>query len=296
MKRMMKEMVLALLLVAAGGLAETCSAADPSTGHLSVCPHCGFAITNPVVSSGAAVAVSPVVVSKPAMAVSSAIVTTKPVVRDWKSSMYGGFSAQSGNANTKAYNYGGEYSRYGKVYRGKLKLDGKYGETEDEVTVSKVESAGEMRRMFHERWFNYGVLSVLHDGLKDISYRVKAGPGLGYYFVDTKELKVDVSSGPLYVHEKTSDMDSGYLAWRFAHGFDWQITDAFRWWGLVEMDVEPADTSSYTVEVKTGVENKINNRMSLLVTLEDDYDSHPEAKGNIEKNDFQVSTGVRYNF
>jgi putative salt-induced outer membrane protein YdiY len=292
MRKVIKGTILALVLVAAEGFSETFPLAESAAGHLLTCPHCGFAIANP-----AAVASPAAVTTRPVAAVSPAAVTTKkPVVHDWKSSVYGGFSAQSGNANTKAYNYGGEYSRYGKIYRGKLKLDGKYGEAEDQVTVSKVESAGEMRRMFHERWFTYGVLSVLHDGLKDISYRVKAGPGLGYYFVDTKELKVDVSSGPLYVHEKTSDSDAGYLAWRFAHGVDWQITDAFRWWGLVEMDVEPADTSAYTVEVKTGVENKINNRMSLLVTLEDDYDSHPEAKGNIEKNDFQVSTGIRYNF
>ena len=218
------------------------------------------------------------------------------VTNGWKTSVFGAFSARSGNTTSSSYNYGGESTRQGEVYRGTLKANGSYSETEKQVTSSQAEAAGELRRMLDKHWFAYGVLSALHDEIKDVSYRVKTGPGLGYYFIDTKELKSDVSSGPLFVQEKKAGNASGYLAWRFAQGLDWQINERFRWWVSSEVDVDTTDTSAYIIAFKTGIESKINSSLSLLVMVKDDYDSKPEAAGRIEKNDVELSTGVRYAF
>lgn len=268
--------VLALLLNAAGGYADTNQTVVADTQHPAACPHCGFALTN----SAAAVALP--------------VVTNSSTPKDWKASVYGGYAAQSGNTVASSYSYGGEFSQNGKLYRGKLKLDGKYSKTEDQVTTSKAEASGEMRRMLNEHWFGYGVLSALHDDLKDLSYRIKTGPGMGYYFVDSKELTADVSSGPLYILEKTSGIRNGYLAWRFAQGVDWKITDTLRWWISTEADVDTTDTAAYIISAKTGIETKIHGNLSLFVTVEDDYDSLPEDADTIKKNDFEISTGLRY--
>jgi putative salt-induced outer membrane protein YdiY len=266
-----------LLLAALGVCAETSQTVAADAQHPAVCPHCGFVQTN----------------QPPVPAPASVKPTT---TNDWKASVYGGFSAQSGNTTASSYNYGGDFSRQGEVYRGKLKLDGKYSKSEDEVTVSKTEASGEMRRMFDKHWFSYGLLSALNDGLKDLDYRVKAGPGLGYYFSDTKDLTSDISSGPLYVSEQKSGVRSGYLAWRFAQGLSWQITDTFRWWTSTELDVNSTEVTSYLVAFSTGVDTKISGNLSLFVIFEDDYDSQPESKGNIEKNDASINTGLRYRF
>ncbi|MFA6173816.1 MAG: DUF481 domain-containing protein [Kiritimatiellales bacterium] len=280
-------MVPAFLLAAAGGFAEGCHAEGASP--LFVCPNCGAALINSAALTNSVTVTNPAVAGSPAM-------TTNPAVRDWKSSIYGGFAAKSGNANSSSYNYGGDFIQNGKVYRGKLKLDGSYSEVEQQVSVSKAEASGELRRMLNEHWFAYGTLSALHDDIKNLSYRVKTGPGMGYYFADSKELTADVSSGPLYVYEKSAGVTSGYLAWRFAQGLDWQITDTFRWWVATEADVDTTDTAAYIIAFKTGIESKINRALSLFVMLEDDYDSRPEDSGKIEKNDSSVSTGVRYTF
>jgi len=230
------------------------------------------------------------------VASSSVAAVKTAVTNDRKMSVYGGFAAKSGNATSSSYNYGSEFSQDGKVYRSKLKLDGSYSKAEESVTTSQSEASGELRRMLNEHWFAYGTLSALHDEIKDLSYRIKTGPGLGYYFVDTKELTADVSSGPLYVEEKKEGIASGYLAWRLAQGISWQITEAFRWWVSTEADVNTTDVANYIVAFKTGVENKINSNLSLIVDLKDDYDSHPEDFGKIEKNDLEIRTGLRYAF
>lgn len=272
MKKIFTGTILALVLAAAGGVAETNQAVSVCAEHLLVCPKCGFVETNQVAA------------------------VTKTATNDWQLSIYGGFATRSGNATSSSYKYGGEFSRHGKIYRSRLKLDGSYNEAEDEVTESQVEASGELRRMLNKRWFAYGTGAALHDEIKDLSYRVKVGPGLGYYLVDSKELTADISSGPLYVHEKKEDVTSDYLAWRFAQGVNWQITETFRFWVSTEADVDTTDTSAYVIAFKAGIENKINSNLSLMVVLKDDYDSHPENSGKIEKNDLEISTGLRYAF
>jgi putative salt-induced outer membrane protein YdiY len=272
MKRLFTGTILALLLATTGSFAETNQAAVICTEHLAICPKCGFTETNQVVSA------------------------TEAETNVWELSVYGGFAAKSGNTTSSSYNYGGEFHRDGKVYRGELKLDGSYSKTEEQVTTSQSEASGELRRMLNENWFAYGTLSALHDEIKDLSYRMRTGPGMGYYFVDSEELTADISSGPLYVCEKKAGYTSGYLAWRFAQGIDWQITDTLRWWVLTEADVDTTDTAAYIITFKTGIENKINSNLSLIVVLKDDYDSQPEISGRIKKNDMEISTGLRYAF
>lgn len=272
MRKTFTRAALALVLTFAGGFAETNQASTACAEHLLLCPKCGFVETNRVAA------------------------VKRTATNDWKASVYGGFAAKSGNTTASSYNYGGEFSRAGKIYRGKLKLDGSYSKAEERVTTSQSEASSELRRMLNERWFAYGTLSALHDEIKDLSYRMKTGPGLGYYFADSKELTADISSGPLYVREKKADITSGYLAWRFAQGISWQINSTFRWWASIEEDVNTTDTTAYVVAFRTGIENKINSNLSLLVALKDDYDSQPEDSGKIEKNDMEISTGLRYAF
>lgn len=215
----------------------------------------------------------------------------------WKSSVYGGFSTQRGNTTETAYRYGGELESLNEtLYRYKLKLDGKYKESGHQVADSKAEASGEMRRMFDKKWFSYGTLNATHDDLKEVAYRVKIGPGLGYYFIDSPELKLDVSSGPLYVQESSSEGNSHYLAWQVAQGFDWLLTTTFRWWGRAELITHSAKAGAYTAEFKTGVESKMNDHLSLVLVVEDDYDSTPTKNSGVEKNDFEISTGLRYTF
>ena len=274
---------LVLLLTAAGCWAEGPADQPAAVKHVLSCPHCGY-VEAVAAETNQAAAIVPSATANP------------PTPKNWKGSVYGGFAAKSGNTTSSSYNYGGEFSRDGKVYRGKLKLDGSYSQAEQQVTVSKSEASGEMRRMLDEHWFAYGILSALHDEIKDLSYRTKTGPGMGYYFFDSKELTMDVSSGPLYVQEKKAGQASGYLAWRVAQGVAWQITDTFRWWESVEADIDTTDTAAYVLAFKTGIESKINSNLSLIFTVKDDYDSRPEASGKIKKNDMEVSTGLRYAF
>jgi putative salt-induced outer membrane protein YdiY len=221
----------------------------------------------------------------------------RPVPRDWKASLYGGFTAKSGNTVENAYRYGGDFSKKnGKLYRYRLKVDGKYRKTEERVSDSKAEMSGEMRRLIRGNWFASGRSSVLHDDLKDLSYRAKLGPGIGYYFIQSEEFTADVSSGPMYVRERTSDGVESYMAWRVGQELDWRITQNVRWWTSTELVMDMTEDSAYTIGFQSGIENRLTGNLALTVTVEDEYDSQPDAEAEIKKNDFEVSTGLRYTF
>lgn len=219
--------------------------------------------------------------------------------RDWIASIHGGLDYSSGNTEETAYKYGADYEKKnGSDYRYKLKVLGKYRETEGDVADSKLELSGEGRRIFGEsrRWFGLLTLSALHDDMKDLAYRVKVGPNIGYYLKDTDDLTADVSSGFLYVREDASGSVEDYVAWRVAQWFDWHFTENARWWFGTEMFTDIADPVDFHLTFRTGVDSKINSHYSLIVVLEDTYDNRPEPGQNIEKNDLEIGVGLRYTF
>jgi len=219
--------------------------------------------------------------------------------RDWIASIYGGLDYSSGNTEETAYKYGADYEKKnGSVYRYKFRIDGKYRKTEGDVTDSKIEADGEARRIFGstKRWFALAALSALHDDIRDITYRVKGGPNIGCYLKDTETLTADVSSGLLYVREKTPEKVEDYLAWRLAQWFTWDFSETARWWFGTEVFTDIGNFDDYNIRFFTAVESRINSHFSLIVALEDTYDNQPEEDDDIEKNDLEIGVGLRYTF
>ncbi len=219
--------------------------------------------------------------------------------RDWIASIYTGLDYATGNTEEKAYKYGADFEKKNdSVYRYKLKIAGKYRKTEGDVSDSKIEADGEARRIFGatKRWFALGTLSALHDDIKDINYRVKLGPNVGYYLKDTEELVADVSTGLLYVREKSLDTVEDYLAWRLAQWFDWHFSETARWWFGTEFFTDISNFDDYNFRFFTAVESRINSHFTLIVALEDTYANRPEEGDDIEKNDLEISVGLRYTF
>jgi len=214
----------------------------------------------------------------------------------WDSSLYGGFSASRGNTDEDAYKYGGKFEKkYGSKYHYLTRIDGRYRKTNDEVTDSKLEASAEIRRLITEKWFSSYTLSGLHDDLRDIRYRIETGPGIGYYFVNREDLSADVSTGLVYVRERSDDGTSDTVAWRLAQEFKWQITETLDLWTSSEWVMEIPDPADYTISCKAGINNEINHHLSLMVMIENKYENQPDSD-DVDKNDFEFTTGLRYTF
>lgn len=238
----------------------------------------------------------PAAVPVPAPELAAAAPEKKAPPRDWKVSAYGGLSVKSGNSSEVSYNYGGEYERKnGSLYRYRLKADGRYSQAEEQVTTSKAEVSGEMRRRVSERWFVSGRMALLHDDIRKIDYRSRTGPGIGLYLADSKTMQADVSTGLHYVREESANEESGYVAWSLSQRLDWQMTQTIKLWTETDFYLSLMETAHYQVTFRSGLENKLSDHLSLVIGLMDDFDSLPERNGNIQKNDVEISTSLRYN-
>jgi hypothetical protein len=54
--------------------------------------------------------------------------------------------------------------------------------------------------------------------------------------------------------------------------------------------------SDYEISLHAGCESKISDHLSLVVEIENEYDNMPDEEGFIEKNDLEITTGIRYRF
>lgn len=217
--------------------------------------------------------------------------------RDWKMDMYAGFSARRGNTDEDAYRYGASYKKEnGTDYRYLLRLDGHYRRTNDRRTQSQVEASSEIRRMLGERLFMSLNVSGLHDDVRDIKYRLRVGPAIGRYLADSERLTADVSTGPVYIHEKTFVETDDILAWRVLQNMKWSITDTLDFWTSGSADANVENTEDFRVIFRAGIDNKINHRLSLTVMLKNEYENLPQGGAGVKKNDFEISTGLRFTY
>lgn len=217
--------------------------------------------------------------------------------RDWTADLYGGFSLKRGNVEESSYRYSGDYEKkYGTLYSYRLSAYGRYMERYKTVRESKAQLLGEMRRMISERWFFSGEISAENDEIKNLTLRLKVGPGIGYYLVNSKTLKADIGTGFLYTHERPSEGDSDYLAWQVSQRVDWQMTESFKIWMGTRAFVSTKWAEDYEVALRAGAESKINGNLSLVVELENEYDNMPDEEEAIRRNDLELTTGLRYHF
>jgi putative salt-induced outer membrane protein YdiY len=275
--------------------------------ELHVCPCCGKPLPEGYVlvrttnappaalTNAQAVAATP----EPAAKEEPVLEEAEPPHRDWKGSVYAGFNYLSGNTEETSYRYGADYEKKnGSDYSYKLNLDGRYRETDGQEKDSKADLRAEGRRVLgmEKRWFALGTVSVLHDDVKDLAYRLKIGPNVGYYLHDTKDLVADLSTGLLYVRENSDGTVEDYLAWRLAQWFDWHFTENTRWWFGTELFSDIGEPSDYHLVFRTAIETKINAHYSMIIVLENTYDNRPEPGTDIKKNDLEIGAGLRYTF
>ncbi|MFA5688863.1 MAG: DUF481 domain-containing protein [Kiritimatiellales bacterium] len=216
--------------------------------------------------------------------------------RNWNANLYGGFTMKNGNTDEDSFRYGGVFEYKNEtLYRCMTRFDGRYRKTNDKRSEAKNEAAAELRRLITEKWFASATMNVQHDDMRDIRYRIQGGPGVGHYFFDTKELGLDISTGVVYFHEKRELESENSVDWRIAHRLTWKITENLDCWFNSEFLQNLDESRDFRMTVRAGINNKINRHFSLTLTMLNEYDNDPDSD-DIEKNDFELSAGIRYTF
>jgi hypothetical protein len=215
----------------------------------------------------------------------------------WKSSLGLGATYKSGNTEKSLFTMNLKGDRSAPRTDWINSLYGEYGKTEGDQTEGQLRGQSDYRWKLgnDSKWYAAAFGEIYNDALKDINYRVKLGPNVGYYFIKNDKMKLDANAGINYVRESTAVEDKDYAEYRAAANYFWQISATAEYYLNVEYSADVEDIDNGNGLFVTGVKSKVNNKLALFVELRDEYDNMPDGP-DVVYNDVTIIAGLSYDF
>lgn len=211
----------------------------------------------------------------------------------WKSSVALGATYKSGNTDKTLYTLDFKANRYAPKSDWINNLHGEYGTTEGEQTEGQLREQSDYRYKFGGKNWYGGVFSeAYHDALKDINYRIKIGPNVGYYFINKEAVKLDGSFGINYVHETNADGSDDHAEWRIAGNYLQVLSKTASLYANAEYSCSFDDSKDGTGLLVVGAKSKVNERLSMFIEAREEYDNLPVD--DLERTDTTIIAGLSY--
>jgi putative salt-induced outer membrane protein YdiY len=212
----------------------------------------------------------------------------------WESNVKLGFAYSSGNSDTLLFTGSIATERKGPKDEWAFGADGAYGENNGTVNNQLAHGFGQYNHLFSDRFYAYGRVDALYDGMSDISYRILLSPGAGYYVIKNTNTLLSFEVGPGYVWEKKGGIIDNYFTIRFAEKFEQKLNDKAKLWESVAYLPQVTEWGNYQLVAQVGIEAMIAKSLALNIIASDIYNSQPAA--GKEPNDFMLTSGVTYKF
>lgn len=217
--------------------------------------------------------------------------TNKPV---WKSSATVGFTLTRGNSDTLLLVAKLQTQRKSRENEWLFGADGAYGEDNSEKTRETLHGYGQFNHFFTPRWYDFGRVDGLHDGIKDIRYRFTASTGLGYYLIQRTNTALALEAGPSIVTERQGAEDQTYAAARLANRFEYKLGSGARIWQGTELIPQIDRTANFIINAELGIETPVAKDLTLQVYLQDNFVNQPAP--DYKHNDIRLISGLSYKF
>ncbi|MFN3510428.1 MAG: YdiY family protein, partial [Tsuneonella troitsensis] len=133
--------------------------------------------------------------------------------------------------------------------------------------------------------FVFGLAQFDSDRFQGYSARYAVSGGLGATVLDTDSVDLSVKAGPaLRITRTTDGLEDTRLAGLVGLDFDWRITERLKLTQATNAVTETGgaalvliDSRSTTVNLLTGLEAKVSDRLSTRFSYAVDYASNPPA-------------------
>lgn len=205
-----------------------------------------------------------------------------------------GGSLAEGNSESSALHVGLEAKRKRSNDKCAVGLFGSYGETEGEVSNEAIDGHGFYQRRFGAGWF-WGLRGdAQHDARSDLDWRFALTPYLGRELIENETTSMSIEAGPSLVVEQQGSGPDTYLGTYAALKAEHHIGEATRLFGELSLLAESAEWSNVLLSSEAGVEQRINDHLSLKVIGRSTYDSAPAD--DRERHDFQLVSALGVTF
>ena len=215
----------------------------------------------------------------------------------WKGSLALGSSYQRSTVSKSGYTSNLKGSYYADKVNWTGSIYGSYAETEGFQSDGQVRAKSDYRYKFLGDNKTYIGLynEIYHNSIKNIEYRLRLGPSLGYYFIFKEALKLDASAGTTITYEKADGETKSFGSLRLAGTYDHKISDTTSCYVSVEYNMSFDDSSEDDGSLVTGIKTRITDSISLNLEFRDQYENISSGR-DARKNDITITTGLSCNF
>lgn len=165
--------------------------------------------------------------------------------------------------------------------RGRMDFQRSNGRTSREQYFASYEP----RYQVNKRLFAYGLAQYENDRFQGFEGRYAVSGGLGYTMVDSPRVDLSVKAGPAYrVTDFVVGETDSRLAALLGIDFDWRITDRLTFSQNSDLVAEGGgqataiiDSRTTSLNLMTGLDAKVSDRLSTRLSYQVKYDSDPPA-------------------
>lgn len=196
----------------------------------------------------------------------------------------GGFRA-TGNSSNSGVTAGVSLQRDGIDWTHKLRARVDYQRNNGVTSREQYFAAYEPNYNISDRLFIYGLAQYERDRFQGFSARYAVSGGIGYKIIDEPDIQLSTKAGPAYrVTEFVDGTSESRVAALLGIDFDWTITDRLKLTHDTNAVAETGgsatiivDSSNTSLNLVTGLNAKISDRVSARLSYAVEYDSNPPA-------------------
>ncbi len=197
---------------------------------------------------------------------------------------FGGFKS-SGNTDTAGISASLKLERKGLDWAHLVKARVDYQRQGGTTSREQFLASYEPRWQFGKNVFAYGLAQYERNRLQGFDGRYAVSGGLGYKVIDRDGLSLAVKAGPAWrVTQFTDGSSESSLAGLAALDFDWQVLDRLKLTQDTNVVAETGgeavlivDGSNTTLNLVTGLDFEVSDRLRARMAYQIDYDSNPPA-------------------
>mgnify|MGYP003626021229 FL=1 len=202
---------------------------------------------------------------------------------DYSGNVNLGFDMKRGNSETEAINI--DTTLMATVKKHDFKLRGEYHREKDGGIVNTDDRSLSLAHdyNFTKKWFVGSKVKLEQDEPAQLDMRSTVSTGLGYHWIQRKDLSVKFVAGPGYIYEEFEDgTDDAALTYNWAFDYNQKFyDDLFRLFHEHSLNTPADETDAYLFESRSGV--RVPIRKGIVVSGQVDYDwDNAPAQGSKE--------------
>jgi len=184
----------------------------------------------------------------------------------------GGFRS-SGNTNNVGLTAGINLEKRSENWRHKVTALADFQRTNGVTTKEQFLFTYEPNFNISDRLFAYGLAQYERDRFQGFSSRIGLSGGLGYRFIDQKNISLSAKAGPAW--RQTNFIGGGSdssIAGLGSVDFDWQVAERLKFTQDADVYVQSGNS---TIRSITGLEAGLSDALSARISYSVEYESNP---------------------